>query len=243
VIDAVRRWCAPAGRPRPPQFPRPTAAARPITGPVPYLRSDTVSEVKIPAAQRTEFGKGAARRLRRAHQVPAVVYGHGTDPVHVSLPGHATMLALKKNNVLLTLDIDGKSTLALPKAVQRDPLKGTIEHVDLLIVRRGEKVTVDVSVHVIGEAAVGTLVNTTLNTLAVEVEATAIPQQIEVDVTGAEAGTLFHAGQITLPAGATLVTDDDALVVLVSGATEDMEAEAEAEGEPAAEAEAATAEA
>jgi large subunit ribosomal protein L25 len=191
-----------------------------------------VSEVKLSATTRTEFGKGAARRLRRAHQVPAVIYGHGTDPVHVSLPGHATMLALKQNNALLTLDLNGTSTLTLPKAVQRDPLKGTIEHVDLLIVRRGEKVTVDVSVHITGEATSGTLVNSSLTSLSIEVEATNIPQQIEVSVAGAEAGTMIHARQITLPEGATLVTDADALVVQVSSAAEDMEAEPE-DGEAA----------
>ena len=109
-----------------------------------------MSEVKITAAKRTEFGKGAARRLRRAHQVPAVIYGHGTDPVHVALPGHVTMLALKQSNALLTLDVEGKPTLVLPKAVQRDAVKGTIEHVDLIIVRHGEKVTVDVTLHVVG---------------------------------------------------------------------------------------------
>jgi large subunit ribosomal protein L25 len=200
-----------------------------------------VPELKIPAAKRTEFGKGAARRLRRAHQVPAVVYGHGTDPVHISLPGHATMLALKQNNVLLTLDIDGNATLTLPKAVQRDPLKGTIEHVDLLIVRRGEKVTVDVSVHITGEAANGTLVNVSMNQLAIEVEATAIPQQIEVSVEGATAGTMIHAGLIELPAGASLVTDPEALVVAVSSAEESMEAEAEVEGAEGGEGETAEA--
>jgi large subunit ribosomal protein L25 len=178
-----------------------------------------VSEVKLSAVPRTEFGKGAARRLRRANQVPAVIYGHGTDPVHVSLPGHDTMLALKENNALLNLDLDGKSTLTLPKAVQRDPIKGFIEHVDLLIVRRGEKVTVDVALHVTGDAEPGTLVNHSLTTLSVEVEATHIPQQIEVDITGAQAGAMIHAGQVSLPEGATLVTDPEALVVAVNAPT------------------------
>jgi large subunit ribosomal protein L25 len=193
-----------------------------------------VSEVKLPAVVRTEFGKGAARRLRRAHQVPAVIYGHGTAPVHVALPGHETMLALKQNNALLNLEVDGKTTLTLPKAVQRDPIKGFIEHVDLIIVRRGEKVTVDVTLHVTGDAAPGTLVNTTLSTLSVEVEAAHIPQYIEVSVEGAEAGTLIHAGQITLPAGATLATDPEAVAVQVSSATADLAAGAEGEGSEAA---------
>lgn len=197
-----------------------------------------MSEVKITAAKRTEFGKGAARRLRRAHQVPAVIYGHGTDPVHVSLPGHATMLALKQQNVLLTLDVEGDSTLVLPKAVQRDPIKGFIEHVDLIIVRRGEKVTVDVSLHVTGTPAPGTLVTSELNSLSVEVEATNIPSQIVVSVEGAEAGTLVKAGEITLPQGATLVTDPEATAVHVGGATEDLE-EAEGEGAEGAVAEGA----
>jgi len=195
-----------------------------------------VSEVKLSAVPRTEFGKGAARRLRRAHQVPAVVYGHGTDPVHVSLPGHETMLALKQNNALLNLDIDGTSTLTLPKAVQRDPLRGWIEHVDLLIVRRGEKVTVDVSIRLTGDAVSGSLVNSSLTALAVEVEATHIPQEIVVDIQGAEIGTMVHAGDIELPAGATLVTDAELLVVAVTSVTPDVESSADEGAEVAAEA-------
>jgi large subunit ribosomal protein L25 len=172
-----------------------------------------VAEVKLTAQPRTEFGKGAARRLRRADMVPAVLYGHGTQPVHVALPGHATMMALKQSNALLDLDVAGESTLALPKDVQRDPLKGFIEHVDLLIVRRGEKVTVDVQVHVTGEPSIGALVTTEANTLSVEVEATQIPQSIEHDITGLDIGTQVLAGDIKLPAGATLVTDPEALVI------------------------------
>jgi large subunit ribosomal protein L25 len=187
-----------------------------------------VSEVKLSATKRTEFGKGAARRLRRAHQVPAVIYGHGTDPVHVSLPGHATMLALKQSNTLLVLDVEGSPTLALPKAIQRDPLRGSIEHVDLLIVRRGQRVTVDVALHLVGSAGIGTLITNELNTLSVEVEATQIPQQIELDLDGAEAGTLITAGRITLPEGAILITDPDATVVHVAAANEGSGAEDEA---------------
>ena len=115
-------------------------------------------EVKLTAELRTEFGKGAARRIRRAHKVPAVLYGHGTDPIHISLPGHETLLALRTANALLSIDVDGKSQLALPKQVQRDPLKHTIEHVDLVLVRRGEKVTVDIAIHLEGEAGDDTLV-------------------------------------------------------------------------------------
>ena len=186
-----------------------------------------MSEVKLTAAKRTEFGKGAARRLRREHQVPAVIYGHGTDPVHVSLPGHATMLALKQSNALLTLDVEGKSTLALPKAIQRDPIRGTIEHVDLLLVRLGEKVTVEVALHIVGTPGPGTLVTSELNTLSVEVEATSIPTFFDVDIQGAQAGTAIRAGEIELPAGAVLITDPEAIAVHVAGATEDLVAESE----------------
>jgi large subunit ribosomal protein L25 len=171
-----------------------------------------VSEVKLTAEPRTEFGKGAARRLRRAHKVPAVLYGHGTDPVHVALPGHATMLALKHSNALLSLDLNGTATLALPKDVQRDALRGTIEHVDLLIVRRGEKVTVDIPIHLVGTSVSGTLVTSEATTLSIEVEATNIPKSIEVSIDAAEAGTQIHAGEIALPAGAVLAGDPDALV-------------------------------
>src|SRR6185312_8959782 len=147
-------------------------------------------ETRLLAESRTEFGKGAARRLRRAHKIPAVLYGHGTDPVHVALPGHATMLALKHSNTLLTLDLgNGTTQLALPKDVQRNPVRGEIEHVDLVLVRRGEKVTVDIPVHVTGEPAGDGLATLELPTLSVEVEATAIPQAIEVSVEGAEEGS------------------------------------------------------
>ncbi len=175
-----------------------------------------MSEVKLTAQPRTEFGKGAARRLRRAQLVPAVLYGHGSEPLHVSLEGHATMLALKHSNTLLSIELNGKSQLALPKDVQRDPLRGAIEHVDLLIVRRGEKVTVDVPVRVVGTAAIGTVVMTELNSLSVEVEATRIPEAIEVSVDGAEVGTMVHAGDVVLPEGATLVADAGLLVVNVT---------------------------
>jgi large subunit ribosomal protein L25 len=178
-----------------------------------------VSEVKLTAESRTEFGKGAARRLRRAHKIPAVLYGHGTDPVHVALPGHATMLALKHSNTLLTLDLgDGTTELALPKDVQRNPVRGEIEHVDLVLVRRGERVTVDVPVHVTGEPAGDGLTTLELTTLSLEVEATAIPQAIEISVDGAEEGTQIHAGRIALPAGAVLITDPEALVVVIATA-------------------------
>jgi large subunit ribosomal protein L25 len=192
------------------------------------------SEVKIQAEARTEFGKGAARRIRRSDKVPAVLYGHGSAPIHITLPGHDLMLALKTANALLSIEIDGDSQLALPKQVQRDPIKGFIEHADLLIVRRGEKVTVEIPIVVVGEAAPETLVTIDHNTVAVEAEATAIPQSIEVNVDGLEVGTQIHAGDLVLPDGATLSIDPAALVVNVTAATtaEQLEAElAEAEAE------------
>ncbi len=191
-------------------------------------------EVRITAEPRTEFGKGAARRIRRASKVPAVIYGHGTDPRHISLPGHELMLALKTSNVLLTLDIDGTDELALPKDIQRDPIKGFLEHVDLVVVKRGEKVTVEIGVHLIGEAALETFVTTEQQTLTVEAEATHIPTGVDVSIEGLQVGTQIHAKDVTLPDGVTLVTDPDALVVNVTAATtaEEIEAElAEAEAE------------
>jgi large subunit ribosomal protein L25 len=198
----------------------------------------SVSDVKITAELRTEFGKGAARRLRRAGKVPAVLYGHGTDPLHVSLPGHDTMLALKTRNVLITLDIDGRDNeLALPRHVQRDPLKGSIEHVDLLLVQRGEKVVVDVRIVVVGEAVPETLVNLENPTVAVEAEATQLPERIEVSIEGAAAGTQIHARDLVLPPGSTLDADEDLLIVNVTVAptAEELEAEGAGEVEEAAE--------
>ena len=193
-----------------------------------------MSEVRISAEQRTEFGKGAARRIRRENKVPAVLYGHGEDPRHISLPGHDLMMALKTPNVLLTLDFDGSDELALPKDVQRDPIRGFLEHVDLVLVRRGEKVTVEIPVHVVGEAVPETLVTTDLNTLSVEAEATHIPTGFEVSVEGLNVGDQIHAKDVELPDGVTLVTDPDALLVNVTAAptAEQLEAElAEAEAE------------
>lgn len=175
-----------------------------------------MSEVKLVATTRTEFGKGAARRLRRANQIPAVLYGHGTEPVHVALPGHETMLAVKQANALFSIEIDGKTTLALTKDVQREPVKNIIEHVDLLIVRSGEKVTVEVPVLVVGESAPGTLHIVELQNLELEAEATHLPQHVEVSIAGLEAGHNVTAGQIALPTGATLLGDPDAIVVAVT---------------------------
>ena len=192
-------------------------------------------EVKLTAELRTEFGKGAARRIRRAHKVPAVLYGHGTAPIHISLPGHETLLALRTANALLSIEVNGSSQLALPKQVQRDPLKHTIEHVDLVIVRRGEKVTVDVRVHVEGEAAPDTLIVVDHNSVPVEAEATHSPQQIVVSVQDLPPGTQILARDLQLPAGSTVVDlDPETLIVNITNAptVEAMEAElAEAEAE------------
>ncbi len=182
---------------------------------------------KLAAERRTEFGKGAARRIRRADKVPAVLYGHGTDPVHLSLPGHDAMLALKGANAIVELAVEGGTQLAMAKHVQRDPIKGFIEHVDLLLVRRGERVVVDVPIVVVGDPAPDTLVTTELNALSIESEATAIPSGIEVSVDGAAAGTQVHAKDVALPTGVTLQTDPEALVVNVSAATTAAEHEAE----------------
>jgi large subunit ribosomal protein L25 len=183
---------------------------------------------------RTEFGKGAARRIRRAHKVPAVLYGHGTAPIHIALPGHETLLALRTANALLSIEVNGSSQLALPKQVQRDPLKHTIEHVDLVIVRRGEKVTVDVPVHVEGEAGPETLVVVDHNSIPIEAEATNIPQRILVSVEGLPPGTQILARDLQLPTGSTVDLDPETLIVNITNAptAEAVEAElAEAEAE------------
>ena len=184
-------------------------------------------EVKLSAELRTEFGKGAARRIRRAHKVPAVLYGHGTDPIHITLPGHETLLALRTNNALLSIDVDGTSQLALPKQVQRDPLKHTIEHVDLVLVRRGELVTVDVAILVEGEAAPDTLVVIDHNSIPVEADATAIPTEIVVSIEGLKPGTQILAKDIKLPEGSSLGIDPEALVINITGAQSEAALEAE----------------
>jgi large subunit ribosomal protein L25 len=190
-----------------------------------------VAEVKIQAESRTEFGKGAARRIRRDHKVPAVLYGHGTDPVHITLPGHDTMLALKTANALLLIEVEGsESLLALPKQVQRDPIKGHIEHVDLVIVKRGEKVHVDIAVHVEGEAVSGTLVVTETPSILVEAEATHIPDGVTVSVEGLDAGAQIHASDLVLPSGTTLAIEPDTLIINVTAAATAEQVEAELAG-------------
>ncbi|SDD92234.1 50S ribosomal protein L25/general stress protein Ctc [Auraticoccus monumenti] len=186
-----------------------------------------MSENKLVAEPRNEFGKGAARRIRRAARVPAVLYGHGTDPVHLSLPGHETLLALRQANALLTIEIEGTSQLALPKQVQRDPIKGFIEHVDLLLVRQGEKVSVDVAIHTTGDAAPDTLVVIENNTINVEASATHIPEQIEVSIQGLRAGSQVLAKDLVLPGDVSLGVDEDLLIVNVTGAPSEEQVEAE----------------
>ncbi|WP_155054008.1 50S ribosomal protein L25/general stress protein Ctc [Streptomyces blattellae] len=197
-----------------------------------------MSEVKISAETRTEFGKGAARRIRRGAKVPGVLYGHGSDPLHLTLPGHDLLLALRTPNVLISLDIDGKANeLAIPKAVQRDPLKGFLEHVDLLLVKRGEKVNVEVPVHTEGELAPGgNLLEHVLNALPVEAEATHIPESVTVSVEGLAAGDSVLAKDITLPDGTKLAVEDDTVVLQVLAAQAEEAPEGEGAGEEVAEA-------
>jgi large subunit ribosomal protein L25 len=195
-----------------------------------------VADYRLDAETRTEFGKGSARRTRRAGRIPAVLYGHGQDVVHLSLPAREFAAALRNggSNALLTIVLDGKEQLALTKAVQRDPLTRTHEHADLILVRRGEKTTVDVPVVIVGEPAPDTIPNHQLNTVSIEADATKLPDSIEVDITGREAGQGITAGDLVLPRGATLITDPEALVIGFLGAptAEALEAElAEAEAE------------
>lgn len=172
-------------------------------------------EVRIQAEPRTDFGKGASRRTRRDGRVPAVLYGQGADTRHFSLPGHELMIALKTSNVLIRVEGLGKAVLALPKSVQRHPIKNAIEHVDLIEVRQGEKVTVEIPIRVNGEVFSGGVLDQQLVQLSVEAEATNLPDGVDLDIEGAEIGTIIHASDITLPSGTTLVTDPEALVLHV----------------------------
>jgi large subunit ribosomal protein L25 len=204
-----------------------------------------VSEVRLAAEPRTEFGKGAARRTRRAGKIPAVLYGHGSDPKHLALPAleFARVVREHGQNAVLTLEIDSaESELALTKTVTTHPIKNYIEHVDLLLVRRGEKVTVDVRIVVEGDAVPGTLVTQDLSALQVEVDAMNIPEQFVVSIDGAQAGTQIVASQIELPEGANLATDPDALVIAVNVAPTAEQMEGEVEGVEEAEPEAAVVE-
>ena len=190
-----------------------------------------MSEEKIKAESRTQFGKGAARRIRRDDKVPAVLYGHGSDPMHITLPGHDTMMALKHggSNALLYLDIEGTTHLALTKQIQADPIKGFLEHIDFVEVKKGEKVTVDIPIHVIGESKSDAMTVTELNNVSVEAEATNIPEYLEISVEDADAGFQVFAKDIELPSGSILLTDEESLIVNVVHAPTAEEVEAELE--------------
>ena len=193
-----------------------------------------MADNKLVAVPRTKFGKGAARSIRREGNIPAVMYGHGTDPVHISLPGHQTMMALKVANALLTIEIDGVDQLALAKDIQRDVLLRIIDHVDLVVVRLGEKVTVDVPIHVVGDAAIETIVTVENNTVELAVEATHIPENVEVSVQGVRAGTQILARDLVLPEGAELITDAEILIVNITQAISEEALEAELAADVAA---------
>jgi large subunit ribosomal protein L25 len=197
-----------------------------------------MSENKLAVTYRKEFGKGAARKLRAAGQIPAVIYGHGEEPTHVSLPGHETALIVRKSNALIDLAIEGDDKLVLVKDIQRDPVRQIIEHLDLVVVRKGEKVTVDVAIHVEGESYSGTIVQLENQTVSVEAEATAIPEFFTVSVEGLEEGAQIRAAAISVPAGSTLLTDPDQLIlsIMVPAKVEDILPIAEGEeGDEAAE--------
>jgi large subunit ribosomal protein L25 len=201
-----------------------------------------VAEVRIAAEPRTEFGKGAARKIRRAAKVPAVLYGHGTETLHLTLPGHEVLLALRTANVLIHLKGDSVDELALPKGVQRDPIKGFIEHVDLLLVRRGEKVNVDIPVTTVGDVNSEGMLDQQMVSISVESEATHIPTGVEVNVEGMLLGTVVTAADLVLPEGTTLAADPEAVVLhVISKPTEASEEEGEG-GETAEASEAAAGE-
>ncbi len=188
-----------------------------------------MSEVRLAAEVRTEFGKGGARRTRRSGKIPAVIYGHGADPRHVSLPAREFAQAIKRGggNVLLTLTLDGEDQLTIPKAVQRHPIRGSYEHVDLIAVRVGEKVTIEVPLVIVGDLAPGAMLGQEYTSVQIEAEATHIPNEIEVSIEGLDAGAHITAGDLSLPAGSTLVTDPETLLLNVSTAPTAEEIEAD----------------
>ena len=193
-----------------------------------------MAEIRLSAENRTEFGKGFARRARAVNKIPGVVYGHGEPVRHVLLPGHDLMIALRTSNVLLSLDFgDGTTQLVLPKDVQKDPVKRTLEHVDLLLVRQGEKVTVDVAVTPVGEVVTGAVLDQPLTSVSVLTEATHIPTSFEVDVEKKEEGFQLFARDLQLPEGVELLTDGDQLVLHVAATRGEVSEEAAeaAEGE------------
>ncbi|EST32587.1 hypothetical protein N566_19990 [Streptomycetaceae bacterium MP113-05] len=200
-----------------------------------------MADVNLSAKIRSEFGKGAARRLRREEKIPAVIYGHGAEPVHVELPSYDMMMALKTPNVLINLDVEGKKELVIPKAVQREAIRGFLVHVDLLTVKKGEKVNVDVPIHLEGELAPGQhVLEHGLNTLPVEAEATHIPESVTVSIEGLAAGDSVQAKDIKLPSNTTLAVEDDVIVIQVLAPQVEESADEEAEGDEAAAATAST---
>ena len=187
-----------------------------------------MADVNVSASVRNEFGKGAARRLRREEKIPAVIYGHGDDPVHVALPSYDMMMALKTPNVLIHLEVEGKKQLVIPKAVQREAIRGFLVHMDLLVVRRGEKVNVEIPIHTEGELAPGqNLLEHVLVALPVEAEATHIPESVTVSVEGLDSGDSIHAKDIKLPQGTSLAVDGDDVVIQVLAAQAEEPAEDE----------------
>lgn len=197
---------------------------------------------KLNGELRDDFGKGAARQARRAGKIPAVIYGHGAEPIHVLLPAQATTLAVRQSNALLTIVVDGEDHVALVKDIQRHALKMTVDHLDLLTVRRGEKVTVDVNVHVEGEVAPGAVFNLEYPTVSLEAEALNLPESVTVNIDGREAGDNVLASDIQLPEGATLLLEADTVIATVAapveadlGESEEGEASAEAPSEESAE--------
>ena len=195
-----------------------------------------MSEVRLAAEIRTEFGKGGARRTRRSGKIPAVIYGHGADPRHVSLPAREFANAIRRGgaNVLLTLELDGEDQLTIPKAIQRHAIKGEYEHVDLLAVRRGEKVSIEVPIVLVGDIAPGGLLDREQNIVTLEAEATHLPTEVEVSIAGLEIGAQIFAGDLELPAGSTLVSDPDALLLQVNTAPTAQDLQTETTGEEAA---------
>ena len=205
-----------------------------------------MAEVRLNAESRTEFGKGGARRTRRAGKIPAVIYGHGAEPRHVSLPAREFTNAVRHGgvNVLLTLDLDGTEQLAIPKAIQRHALKGTYDHVDLLAVRRGEKVTIDVPLNIVGDVVAGGLLAQDANSVSIEAETTHLPSEIEVSIDGLQIGSHITAGDLKLPSGVALLTDEATLILVINdqaAAAAAADADIEAADEAAAPAESAEA--
>ena len=193
-----------------------------------------VDTIRIPATTRSDFGKGYARRIRANDQIPAVVYGHGADPLHVVIPGHETMLAVRHSNAVLELDVEGSTQLVMVKDVQRHATRPEILHIDLLAVRRGEKVEVEIPVHIIGEVDPTAVHNVEENTLTVEADALNLPESVTINLDGHGAGDHVYAADVRLPEGVTMVSDPELLVVNVSEPTDQDLGEATAEGEAAA---------